>query len=283
MKPDLSKSKPLAIVFSSGFFGFFAHAGFLAALRQRGIVPAAYGGASSGAIVAAMAASGMPDAAIRESLFNLKKADFWDPDPWAVILGRALKLFRGYTGYLRGEGFGRLLDILPVKTFEELPLPLVIAATDLSRMREAHFTRGDLIKSIQASGAVPGLFQAVEITGSYYVDGGLTCKAPVKATADLVCPGKILVHFLGSQNLEERSNSFLRKRVTPWHIHYLAGNIARQEAYKLQSDVVRMRGIEVVEIKTAPPPLGPNNLAQGPLVYEATKDRAYELLSRYGF
>jgi len=47
----LGKTQPrLGVAFSSGFFGFFAHAGFLAALRELEITPSAYSGASSGAI-----------------------------------------------------------------------------------------------------------------------------------------------------------------------------------------------------------------------------------------
>ena len=59
---EKNPSPRLGIAFSSGFFGFFAHAGFLAGIRESGITPSAYTGASSGAIVAAMAASGMDDA-----------------------------------------------------------------------------------------------------------------------------------------------------------------------------------------------------------------------------
>jgi predicted acylesterase/phospholipase RssA len=54
------------VVFSSGFFGFFAHAGFLAALRELDINPVGYSGSSSGAILAAMAASGMTEAYINQ-------------------------------------------------------------------------------------------------------------------------------------------------------------------------------------------------------------------------
>lgn len=91
------------VVFSSGFFGFFAHAGVLSALRERGIHPAGFSGSSSGAIVAAMAACDMPDDAIQRILFDLRKADFWDPDPPGTLLRYALRAFRGYTGYLKGR------------------------------------------------------------------------------------------------------------------------------------------------------------------------------------
>ena len=68
----------IGVVFSSGFFGFFAHAGFLASIRDLGLSPIGYGGASSGAIIAAMAASGMGAQDIRTILFGIKKDDFWD-------------------------------------------------------------------------------------------------------------------------------------------------------------------------------------------------------------
>ena len=110
----------VGVVFSSGFFGFFAHAGFLAALREMNIVPSAYAGASSGAIVAAMAAAEMGSDDIRDLLFNVNKDDFWDPDPLPKFLKSALRLFRGYTGYLRGNGFARLLQKLPTCRKEDL-------------------------------------------------------------------------------------------------------------------------------------------------------------------
>ena len=59
----------IGVVFSSGFFGFFSHAGFLSAVRELKIKPSGYSGASSGAIIAAMAASEMSDYDIKNVLF----------------------------------------------------------------------------------------------------------------------------------------------------------------------------------------------------------------------
>jgi predicted acylesterase/phospholipase RssA len=67
---DREKNTPkVGVVFSSGFFGFFAHAGFLSAIRELKIQPSGYSGASSGAIIAAMAASKMSDEEIKNILF----------------------------------------------------------------------------------------------------------------------------------------------------------------------------------------------------------------------
>lgn len=262
------------IVFSSGFFGFFAHAGFLSALRDLGITASGYAGTSSGAIVAAMAACHMSDRAIKEILFNLKKSDFWDPDPMPFILKRALKLFRGYAGYLRGERFGRLLDKIPVERIEDCPTPLIIGVVNLTLQREELLTRGNLRKGIQASGAMPMLFKPVEIKGSLYADGGMANKAPVRALADLIRPDEIIVHYIASDNIGNKANSFLKRRMTPWHIHLLTVNISRQESYRMQCEAVRQQGIRIIEVKTDPPHVGPNSLEKGPLAYIRAREEA---------
>ncbi len=279
MKKTQSRVKT-GIVFSSGFFGFFAHAGFLAAIRELGIKPAACSGASSGAIIAAMAASEMDDKSILEMLLNIKKQDFWDPDPWYDLLKNAARLFKGYTGYLKGQGFARLLQDLPIKRIEDCKIPLIIAATDLTLKKEKLFVEGDMIKVLQASGAVPMMFKPVKIGGSLYVDGGMVNKAPVDALAELGGFKKIIVHMVASGNIEEQRDSFLKKKMTPLHIHHLAVNIARSEAYARQVKKARIKGIQVVEINSAAPPLGPNKLSMGKTAYDTAKRNSLKILKK---
>jgi NTE family protein len=259
------------VEFSSWFFGFFAHAGFLAALRKMNIVPVAFAGASSGAIVAAMAAAEMNDDDIRDLLFNVNKNDFWDPDPLPAFLKNALRLFRGYTGYLRGAGFARLLKGLPKNRFEECPYPLAISAVDVTHRKEKIFTKGELVKAIQASGSVPMLFKPTKIDGALYLDGGISGKAPVEALADLCDLDRILVHFIASENVKKTGNDFMEKRFTPWRMQHIAINTARMENYERQKRIVAMRGVEVIEINVSGLSMGPNSLNKGPAVYQAAK------------
>ena len=185
----------------------------LSALRALSVDPIGYAGTSSGAIVAAMAASGMADESIRALLFNLKKEDFWDPSPFASLIRAGLRGFKGTGGYLRGEGFARLLSNLPVKRIEDCPKALAISATNLTERKETVFTRGDLSKAVQASGAVPVLFEPVNINGTLYLDGGIVNKAPVKTVVDLWAAETVVVHYIASHNLESTGNQFLEKRV----------------------------------------------------------------------
>ena len=280
LQPSRNGYGRVGVAFSSGFFGFFAHAGFLAALREMDIVPVAFAGASSGAIVAAMAATEMADEDIRALLFNVQKADFWDPDPFPRFLKSALRLFRGYTGYLKGNGFARLLKELPAKRFEECRCPLAISAVDVTHRKEKIFTKGDLVKAIQASGSVPMLFKPAEIDGALYLDGGISGKAPVEALADLGDPDRILVHFIASENVKKTGNDFMKKRFTPWRMQHIAINTGRMENYERQKRIVAMRGVEVVEINTGAPSVGPNSLHKGPAVYQSAKTSALRHLEK---
>jgi NTE family protein len=268
----------LGVVFSSGFFGFFAHAGFLRALREAGLEASGYAGTSSGAVVAAMAACGMPDDAIQEVLFSVRKADFWDPGPPGALVRDALRLFRGYTGYLKGEGFARLLRKIPLERIEDARVPLVIGATNLTERREHHFTRGDLVSALRASGAVPVFFKPVEIDGCLYVDGGVVSKAPLLGLADALSPEKIVVHFLPSAGMSGEGHPFLNKIMTPLHLQHFAINIGRQEAYRLQREIALSRGIELREVVSDAPSVGPNTLPIGPLSYQRAYERGLELL-----
>src|SRR4051794_1310502 len=122
---DFLRSAPFELVLSSGFFGFYAHAGVVAALEEAELVPAGTGGSSAGAMIAGLWAAGLSAAQIRDQLFALSREDFWDPDPLLGLryyarklgarggaIGRALGAGEGDgtgVGLLRGAAFDRLL------------------------------------------------------------------------------------------------------------------------------------------------------------------------------
>ena len=56
---------------SSGYFGFFAHCGFVKAVYEEGLRPKLLTGSSAGAIVAACLASGMQPADMEKEFLTL--------------------------------------------------------------------------------------------------------------------------------------------------------------------------------------------------------------------
>ena len=99
---DWLAETPFTLVMSSGFFGFFAHAGVVSVLEEQGLRPARVAGSSAGALVGALWGAGIPAARIREELLGLRREHFWD-------------LWPGL-GLLRGRLFrARLERVLPVR------------------------------------------------------------------------------------------------------------------------------------------------------------------------
>ncbi|CAO0820729.1 NTE family protein [Desulfarculales bacterium] len=242
--------RPLVAVMSSGFFGFFAHAGFLQALEDLGVVPDVYAGTSSGALAAAYAAGGMPPGHMLELFQRLSRRDFWDPLPPSALLRSLLRGGRGQTGYLRGLAFQRLLEqSLPCPTFESCPRGCLMVALDLAGGCRSLLTRGPLAPAVRASGAVPLLFAAVELDGGLMVDGGLVDKAPLAEAARHFRAKSLLVHLLPSASLERPPLAFLHKRLSPLALQSQAVSLARQQHYLDQLAELRNRGLTVLEVK----------------------------------
>ena len=122
---------PFTLGLSSGFFGFFAHAGVVSVLEAEGLRPARVVGSSAGALVGGLWGAGVPAARLREELLALRRAHFWDP--WPGL------------GLLRGRLFrARLEAMLPVRTFEEAPVPIALSAFDVLGRRTAVLDAGPL-------------------------------------------------------------------------------------------------------------------------------------------
>lgn len=179
---------PFSLALSSGFFGFFAHAGVVDALVSAGFVPAGLSGSSAGALVSASFAAGLDPAALVRELEALERAHFWDPGPF-------YGLFQG--GYLRGDLFRRKLEaMLPVATFEACPTPVAVSVFDVRARATRVIARGDLASAVVASCAVPGLFRPVAREGRLLLDGGIRDRPGI---AGLSNP-RALYHHLASRS-----------------------------------------------------------------------------------
>ena len=278
---DQLRTKKVGLVLSSGFFGFYAHAGCLCALAELGIHPKGFSGSSAGAIIAALGASGMPCEQIRESLFSLKKKDFWDPEPWYRVALHGLRLFRGWHGYLNGDRFAALLQrMLPVATFEELLCPCVITTINLSTKTREWRSAGSLADAVQASCAVPWLFKFKAMDDDLHVDGGFADKAPVEALARHMQPEVLIVHYLKSSNLRSDDQSFLNRRFSPGKANTLAVTIGRHEHYLTQKRLVEQMGIPVLEIAPRLPSVSPAHIDRGPAAFEEARRQTLLFLSR---
>jgi NTE family protein len=185
------RAEPFELILSSGFFGFFAHAGVVRALEEAGLRPALVGGSSAGALVAGLWGAGVAAETIRERLFALRRDDFWDPDPLLGLIGA-----RGL-GLLRGERFEQLLAEalagVGVTRFAECPTPVRVVAFDVAARRTVTLSQGLLVPAIRASCSVPGMFQPAVIERRRLLDGGIADRAGISAASD---GARVLYHHL---------------------------------------------------------------------------------------
>lgn len=191
---------PFTLALSSGFFGFFAHAGVLTVIEEERLAPARVVGSSAGALAGGLWAAGVPAARLRAELLALRREHFWDPRPGLGLLRGAL--FRS-----------RLEALLPVRTFEECPRPLAVSAFDLLARRTAVLRAGALAPAVHASCAAPLLFQPVLIGGRPYLDGGVLDRHGLAGAGD---GERVLYHHLTSRSpWRSRSSAALRVPALP--------------------------------------------------------------------
>lgn len=181
-------TQPFTLALSSGFFGFYAHVGFLKALDELKLTPSSYSGSSAGAIVAAAAARGMPVPEIEKLVLSVSRKEFWDP-----CLG---------FGLLRGRKMQNLLEQEIGSDFGQLQKPLRISVFDITRRSTTVFSTGNLARVIRASCAVPLMFHPVRIDRRFYFDGGIQDKMAIHGIAP---EEKILCHYLESTSRDPHS------------------------------------------------------------------------------
>lgn len=168
--PEQPVGRPrLGVALGGGFARGIAHLGVLRVLQQEGIPIDCLSGTSAGGILAIAFASGHT---IPEIEAQAKATRFRDFGSWKLS-------WMGLASNQKLEHYPR--KYLGVSTFEELKIPLALAATDLGTGEPTYYTRGPLGPALRASCAYPGMFVPVELEGRILVDGFLAAPVPVDA------------------------------------------------------------------------------------------------------
>jgi NTE family protein len=166
------KKYKIGLVLSGGGARGFAHLGVIEALNEAGIFPDVISGTSAGALVGVLYADGYSSKEIYKLMNTGSRLDFMRP-----VLPRE--------GLLQISGILKILKAnLRSKEFNELKIPLFVAATDLNNGKAVYFSEGDLFDPVIASASIPVLFQPVKINDISYVDGGVMDNMPIKPIED---------------------------------------------------------------------------------------------------
>jgi NTE family protein len=168
-----AKIPSIGLALGGGFARGIAHIGVLKVLEAENIPVNFVAGTSVGALIGAAYCSGVSPAELEQIASRVR---FRDLARWTLSR-------YGFATNLRMINF--LNQILKVKTFEELRIPLAITATDFASGEGVVFRTGPLADPVRASCAYPGVFLPVSINGRMLVDGMLAHALPTKPLRDM--------------------------------------------------------------------------------------------------
>lgn len=162
-----------AWVFSSGGPRGFAHVGVIKALEELGLAPDLIVGASAGALVGCLCASGLRAAEIETLALDIQP----------LSLARVAV---GASERLSGTAVADLVRTHSrVPLLENMPIPMACVAARRRDGAAVAFTAGDVGLAVQASAAIEGQFAPVRIRGEQHIDADWTTPLPVRVARAL--------------------------------------------------------------------------------------------------
>jgi predicted acylesterase/phospholipase RssA/CRP-like cAMP-binding protein len=177
--------RAVGLVLGGGGARGFAHLGVLRALEELGVPVDMIGAASVGAPIAAGTAQGRTAAHT------------------AATVGQRFRSLMDFTlpivSLLAGRRTTRSIEReMATWDIEDLWLPFFCVSTNLSTASTNVHRRGDLVRAVRASVALPGILPPVPVDGELLVDGGVLDNLPVRPMRQLNPFGPIIAVDVGA-------------------------------------------------------------------------------------
>ncbi|HEX9022823.1 MAG TPA: patatin-like phospholipase family protein, partial [Geobacteraceae bacterium] len=159
--PAASHPAKIALVLGAGAAKGFAHIGVLKVLESQKVPVHMVVGTSAGSFVGSLYAYGFDAFTLQKIALSLDKSD-------------VAELTVPNNGFIRGERLRDYINkMLRNSVIEKLRIPFYAVATNIKTGEPVVFATGNTGMAVQASCAVPGIFQPAVFSGATYVDGGV--------------------------------------------------------------------------------------------------------------
>ena len=234
-----SSRKGIGLALSGGAARGIAHIAVLEVLEQDDIPIQAIAGTSAGSIVGALYAAGMPLAEIERVLLHAK---------WRDILSFSIPKM----GLISSEGIFQFMEeVLPVKKFSALSIPLAVVAADLRSAEKVVLTTGSIARAVQASCSLPVIFTPTEVNRRILVDGGVASQVPVRAVREELGVKRVVAVNVNYRAFEtERFDSVIKVAT---HLSMMWASRNAREEEKLADVVIPVdaKGISLYDLSKA--------------------------------
>jgi len=163
--------KRIGVALGAGGAKGLSHIAFLQALDELGVRPAVIAGTSIGAVIGGFYAAGVSGDRLSQLVKDIGFRDLYKIVlDFSILSQSAIFTGKGVEDFLSRE--------IPVRTFEELEIPLKVVATNFWDRRPVVFESGNLITAIRASMAMPAIFEPVLLNDTVLIDGGAVNPLP---------------------------------------------------------------------------------------------------------
>jgi len=186
LAPATPDTPTVGLALGGGFARGLAHIGVLKVLEEEGIPVNFIAGTSVGSVIGAAYCSGISARELEKMAALVRFKDF---ARWTL----------SRYGFASNDRMARFLDrLLKCRTFENLKIPLAVAATDFSSGEPVVFRSGPLVDAVRASCAYPGMFLPVNVNGRLLVDGMLGHAVPTVPLREMGARHVIAVYLNAS-------------------------------------------------------------------------------------
>lgn len=204
LRPD---RQGVTLVLGGGGFKGMAHVGVFLALEEHGIPVRSIIGTSAGALLGACYAHLMDARAVQDHVLQFLNSEefqrkgfvsFEDSSKGNGVgsfLSRVVSGIKRQVAlermFRRNSAFGGaalrfvVRGLLPNLDFQDLSLPVAIAALDIASGEEVLITEGPIRSAVCASSSVPGFFPPVDRDGRLLVDAGIVDNLPTRLARSL--------------------------------------------------------------------------------------------------
>lgn len=202
----------ISLVLSGGAARGIAHIGVIEELEKQGFEIKSIAGNSMGAFIAAMYAMDKLQE-YKEWVLTLDKVDVF----------KLIDFTFSSQGLIKGDRvFNKMKTFFPDKNIEDLKIPYVAVAADITNMNEAVFTEGSIYDAVRASVSIPTVFTPFKKGNAMLVDGGVVNPIPLNRVKRI--EGDILVASYVNANIpydkpeitkedEERKDSVYKQKI----------------------------------------------------------------------
>ncbi|MCX6284584.1 MAG: patatin-like phospholipase family protein [Bacteroidetes bacterium] len=190
----------VAIALGGGAFHGAAHVGVLKALEENKIPIDLIVGTSAGSLVGALYCDNPDAGKLIPLVLETKSSTVFD-----------FSLIRSKVGFVSGKKLQKYVsEHCNAKNIEETKIPFIAVATDLLAGKSVPLASGPIAPSVNASCAIPMIFEPVKMYGMTFVDGGILDNIPADICYNSKAKVVIAVDIMADTDSLKNVENFLQ-------------------------------------------------------------------------